>query len=318
MIPLFCTILLTTWFDTKEDALQEFSCRFFALEPTELHIKKHAAPEDLAESGLGDPIFIVMDKNNTPKGVIKTISLESPDGEYTFKAEYESLELLHKLPLKQFRSVALIGIGETTLHGVKTGLIAEEFAKGYSLNHYLKRIAKTTRPKERTKLITELSRGVEKVALALAELHTYKKFPEPAANYLAKYSEEKLPGPFGIIHGDTHPGNIFYDPDTDTLSFIDFSNTYPSRSGAPILQDAANFLLTLEIFSSYYHLTQEEQTCLSSTFWTTYKKNVPNVTDEALSFYKTYFIKTFANLDTWDKKQAHQAKFVHNYCKDLI
>ncbi len=306
------------WKDVQNPPLEELSCSFFSLKPEECTIKEHSSPTDLAESGLGDPVFIVVDKNNSPIGVVKTISLKLPDGKKSFKSEFESLNKLNHLHLKKFHTIKLKGTAETTINGEKTGLIAEEFAPGSSLNHYLKKIAHTSDPHEREKLLTELNRGVEKTALALAELHQYKKFSHPAHNYLIKFDTDHPPGPYGLIHGDTHPGNIFYDAKTDTLSFIDFGSSHLGREGAPVLQDASNFLLTLEIFSAYYHLTTAEIHTLTQTFTEGYQTHMPAATSEALAFYRSYYIKAFANPTTWDSEQSHQAKFIHSYCNEEL
>ncbi len=311
-------VAFAEWKDVKDPTLEELSCQFFSLESGKFKIKEHSSPADLAESGLGDPVFIVVDKKNKPIGVIKTISTDSQDGRRSFKSEFESLDFLNHLPLKKFHTIKLKGIAETTVHGEKTGLIAEEFAHGYSLNVYLKKIATTLSNKERKKLLSELNKGVEKTAIALAELHKFKMYSHPAHNYLIKFDSDRPPGPYGLIHGDTHPGNIFYDSKTDTLTFIDFGSSHIDREGAPVLQDASNFLLTLEIFAAYYHLTSSEISSLTTTFLTFYQAEIPAASDNALAFYKSYYIKAFANPVGWDPEQSSQAKFINNYCNQEL
>ncbi len=303
---------------TEDKDLKLFAARFFSKDPSEINLKKHSSPGDLAESGLGDPIFMVFDKNDSPLGVIKTISIDGPSGKKLFQAEFQALDTLSHLPLKTFHVITPKGMGEITLDGKKSGLIAEEYAKGKSINGYLKAMDQSRGDAERAKLFSELRRAVEKTAIALAELHLYKSFPYPAQNYLLKFDSDDLPGPFGLIHGDTHPGNIFYDAKTDTLSLIDFGSAHVERNGAPVLQDAGNFLLTLEIFASYYHLSAEEIDILKNTFTTIYTLKVPGATDGALEFYKNYYVKSFASPSSWDKGQSNQAQFIHSYCNEMV
>lgn len=302
----------------KEAQIEEFSSKFFEMKKEDFQIKKHSSPSDLAEAGQGDPVFIVKDKKGNPIGVIKTISTEFPDGRAHFKAEYEALDFLSHLQLKNFHTVKFKGIGEITMDGEKKGIIAEEFAKGLSINQFLKKISKTGNEKKRAVLLRDLNRGMEKTALALSELHQFKKFSYPAQSYLIKFDTDHPPGPSGIIHGDTHPGNIFYDPKTDEISFIDFGSTHLAREGAPILQDAGNFLLTFEIFAAYYHLTDEEIKKLTDTFLITYKSKVSEATDESIAFYKNYYIKTYASTETWDEEASDQAEFIHSYCREIV
>ncbi len=321
MIPFHLNIYLLSIFSSsflQDETIEEFSTKFFEVKEGEFQIKEHSSPSDLAEAGQGDPIFIVIDKNGSPIGVIKTISTEFPDGRAHFKAEYESLDFLSHLNLKNFHTIKFKGIGETTLNGEKKGIIAEEFAKGLSINQFLKKISKTSNSKKRGVLLTELNRGLKKTALALAELHQVKKFSYPAQSYLIKFDTDHPPGPSGIIHGDTHPGNIFYDPKTDRVSFIDFGSTHITREGAPILQDAGNFLLTFEIFAAYYHLSSDEISELTNNFLSTYKSKIPEATDVAINFYKNYYVKTFASTETWDKKSSDQAEFIHSYCHKIV
>jgi serine/threonine protein kinase len=297
-----------------QEEIKEFSNTFFSKNEEELTLKEHSAPKDLAEAGLGDPIFMVLDKNKQAIGVIKTISIEDPDGRASFRAEYEALDQINHLPLKHFHAIHLRGTSET----ISQGIIAQDFAKGSSLNSYLKKISKTSNSKERTLLLNQLKRAVSLTATSLAELHNYQSFPYPEQKYLMKYDTDHPPGPFGMIHGDTHPGNIFYDEKTDSLTFIDFGSANLSEYGAPVLQDAANFLLTLEIFASYYKLNQAEITLLTETFTTNYQAQIPSATPEALTFYKNYFLKTFADPDNWDPKFSDQSQFIQTYCHNSL
>ncbi len=302
----------------KEPLLEELSANFFDIDKKNIQIKQHSSPTDLAEAGQGDPVFLVYTKDNKPLGVIKTISIENPDGRFNYKSEYESLEFMNRGNFKNFHMIQFKGIAETTFHGKKTALIAEETAKGNSLNYYLKKIGKSTNRKEREKNLHMLKRGIYKLGYALGELHKYKTYKNPSHDYVMKFDLEKLPGPYGIIHGDTHPGNIFFDPNTDTLSFIDFGSMNLHQKGAPVLQDAANFLSVLEIFSSYYHLSEEEQKDLKNTFLMSYHREIPEANQDSISFYQNYYFKLFASLDNFDEKQKDQGSFIQHYSEKKL
>jgi serine/threonine protein kinase len=301
-----------------QPCIEELSSRFFDLDEDNIQIKKHSSPTDLAEAGQGDPVFMVYSKKGESKGVIKSVLIETPEGAYSFKSEYESLMYLNQARFKNFHMLKLRGIGEMDVDGKTYGLIAEEFAKGYSINHYLKMIGKSQNKKTRTENFNELQKAVKKLGSALAELNCYHKYSKPSHDYVMKFDSENLPGPYGIIHGDTHPGNIFYDPKTDTISFIDFGSMNLKQKGAPVLQDAGNFLSILEIFSSYYSLTDSELNQLKSSFLETYRSEIPEATEESISFYENYFFKTFASLENSDKMQKHQASFIHDYCEKKL
>ncbi len=290
--------------------IKEISTSFFSLTKSELRLKEHSAPKDLAEAGLGDPIFMVLNGENQPIGVIKTVSIDDPDARASFEAEYKTLDLINHLPLKNFHAIQLRGTSETK----SLGIVAEDVAKGSSLNTYLKMISNSSSIEKRSQLLHELKMAITHTANALAELHNYQSFPYPEQKYLMKYDTDQPPGPFGIIHGDTHPGNIFYDAKSDFLTFIDFGSANLSGEGAPVLQDAANFLLTFEIFASYYRLTPEEITLLTNSFIATYQAQIPSATLESLTFYKNYYIKTFANPENWDPKFSDQSHFIQTYC----
>ncbi len=302
----------------NQPCIEELSSRFFNLDEKNIQIKEHSSPTDLAEAGQGDPVFLVYDKNDETKGVIKAISLETPEGAYSYKSEYESLMYLNQARFKNFHMLELRGIGEVEMNGKTYGLIAEEFAKGYSINHYLKMIGKSQNKKIRKENFDKLQKAVKKLGSALGELNHFHPYSKPSHDYVMKFDSENLPGPYGIIHGDTHPGNIFYDAQTDTISFIDFGSMNLKQKGAPVLQDAGNFLSILEIFSSYYSLSDIELNELKLSFLETYQKAIPEATKESIAFYETYFFKTFASLENSDKKQRHQASFIHDYCEKKL
>jgi hypothetical protein len=90
------------------------------------------------------------------------------------------------------------------------------------------------------------------------------------------------------------------------------------QKGAPVLQDAANFLSVLEIFSSYYHLSEEEQKDLKNTFLMSYHREIPEANQDSISFYQNYYFKLFASLDNFDEKQKDQGSFIQHYSEKKL
>jgi len=294
-----------------------------------LKIKQHLLLEDVAESGSQSLIFYINDAQGEPIAVMKQ---ESINTDYYSNHEYEYLALnsLNKMNFDKFHPVRLYGVFEKAIsEKVSNGYIVESVAKGKSLNGFVKEVGKEKDLLKREEQFYVLKRGVEKTALGLGELHSKKHYSHASSYFIEQFHDTEetsktkiasdLPGPFGIIHGDLHLGNVFYDEDEDIATFIDFSSSYHSRNGGPIAQDLANFIITMEMLGSYHGLTQSEIKELNDVFLTAYTKTGPQVTDEAIQTYRKYFLLVYAeDISEWDDKQKEQAEFLYYYCKNEL
>ncbi len=84
-----------------------------------------------------------------------------------------------------------------------------------------------------------LNRAVRKTALGFSELHT--KTNAYKTKVAHSYNVPGIKQQPAVIHGDPHPGNLFYDEATDKLIFIDLIDMTPSLQrhiGGPLARDA--------------------------------------------------------------------------------
>lgn len=266
---------------------KEISLQLSSFFPEEKHLslKRQFSPSDIAESGNDTTtIGFIYKENSDPVGIVKIIELDHATKK-TFSHEVEALAFFNTLPLSHFHPVFFFGSKEISIKGSSYGLIVESIAPGKSLNQSLK---------ERD--IEEIKIALKEIGISLKELHSLKSFDQPDPSYLTRYGNEVAKrGPFTLIHGDAHPGNIFYDKKTNKVTFIDFASADAARQGAPCHLEIANFLLTLEILSEYYDLPFVE---LKETFLSSY--SLP-IDEESLSYYTKQLLLDYKKSDLTDK-----------------
>lgn len=293
-----------------------------------LIIKQHSFDEDIAESGSSSEIFYVYDASEKPLAVMKKESI-NPQYHSEHEYEYLALEALRVMDFTYFHPVRLYGVFEGPEAGEQlttSGYIVESVAKGKSLNGYVKEVGSEKNTDRRRAHFETLKEGIRRAALGLGELHNKREFSQPTKYFSKRFHEmeetggrkiaDRLPGPFGLIHGDLHLGNVFYDAESKYATFIDFSSSYHARNGGPIAQDIANFTLALEMLGSYNGLTDEEIGELNGAFFHAYGETGPYVTQDAIEVYRKYFLLVYTqDISDWDEKQKDQAQFIYNYCK---
>jgi aminoglycoside phosphotransferase (APT) family kinase protein len=98
------------------------------------------------------------------------------------------------------------------------------------------------------------------------------------------------PGPASLVHGDYHPGNIFFSSEAG-ITVIDSGRLTESMSenGLPIgspARDLAAFTHKLGTFGVRYHLGEAEISELSKLFNRSYAAAGPATTPEAMQFFR--------------------------------
>ena len=110
---------------------------------------------------------------------------------------------------------------------------------------------------------------------------------------------ERNPGASAVVHGDFHPGNVFYDQASGQITFIDASRVHHSidRTGAAILspaRDVASFESALEVFASKpaYGVDRAAREQLQRAFREGYASAVAEngFTREALAFHRARYV----------------------------
>lgn len=305
---------------TVEDDLAIFSENFFDLPFEELTLKNHSSPADMAETGLVENgIYFVYDRSGDALGVLKIMPTSDYDDELMFEDEYTALDELRQYSFKHFHLVNLFGRAHGEVNGEDTLVLAESIAPGKSINQLIKNYAKMSSGSGKTKALGEIKDGVRETALAMAELH--KKFPKLSSNptYLSKYSGY-LPGPYGLIHGDAHPGNIFYDKESGHVTFIDFQMTPDLSEGGPVGYDLANFIITVDMLGKYKNIPANETDALIDEFLSNYQANGPAISLNDIKYYQTKIYERYANLPEEEitGPDSGQARFIHDYCVEKL
>jgi hypothetical protein len=108
---------------------------------------------------------------------------------------------------------------------------------------------------------------------------------------------ERNPGAASVVHGDFHPGNVFYDAASGRVTFIDAARVHQSigAAGNPIAssaRDVASFHATLELFGGQYGVSGSRVSALQSAFMEGYASTAAAnaFTPEALAFYRARFV----------------------------
>jgi hypothetical protein len=308
--------------DEFNKSLYSFASKILGLESEMFSIKEYKADSDMAEMGLESHIYFILNKKEEALGVIKMVDYTNDP--LTYLHEKSMLKQFEKLSLKKFQTPKILGDAIISDGNGEKGLILETVAPGKSLNNLLREYSRTTNIEEKRNIEAKLKRGFELSGTGLAEIHKLHIKKSPSENYKKRFKRtekdlgitiaKELPGPFGMIHGDTHLGNIFYDTKTDKTTFIDVPGSEESLKGAPVAYDLAEFLLTFEVLGLYYNLTENELTILSDAFLDSYRKTGPEVSDEAINIYYTYLLAEYGLDDSiCSPEQKDQCQFFANY-----
>lgn len=283
-------------------------------------IELYQSHGDLTEGLSGDPLFLVKDRNGKLLFVVKAF-VDDRDTLENFAAIMTAHKLMESLEFNTFfctPPIASIRLEREKMH---ITLIAFEAAQGQSVNSFLKSHA-----------IEIACKAVEAQGCALAELnsihadqaeHLSIYYIEQATQCLKEclqdivaFSDQfplniqKLsmallekwkkvlpaPQPLGFIHGDAHPGNIFFDEKSNTLTLTDldrlvYSIDAQSAPAGPIAFEFTFARLSLKFSAEAHHILSEDIVRLDEAFVRSYQKGIGNrfPSQDALDYYAALF-----------------------------
>lgn len=249
-----------TFFD---DALKQESSKYSFIN----------AADDAMGGNSEDIVYLIKDNAGQLCFIIKVF--EKPfELKGKFLPELCGLDFLIDLQVPGTVPILPLSVGITDYQGSSYGLLLETAASGQRMDQYLFQLAaKPIGSDERKTSLEKTKKIVERVAEALAQLHSTKsdesgKIPkddlkdwdkrikrvsespfivseiakkvdwEVFLNYLETVKKQALEIPvyYTYLHGSTHFGNVFYDEAKDAVQLIDVGTLSDSfdREGKPI------------------------------------------------------------------------------------
>ncbi|MCH9620623.1 MAG: hypothetical protein S4CHLAM20_00230 [Chlamydiia bacterium] len=304
----------------QTEDLERINTRFFNREPVKF--KKLMPGEDLAESGKGSTIYFAYANDGTPLAVVKQLPIEDSLDKQEMEDEISSLHERYFRNTKHFKVPRLIGTAEFASEEEANGYIIESIAQGKSINTLVKETGSSS-GSHRYKKFQTLKHGVKKTALSFAEFHQLKSYSSYSNYYKEEfYHIKKTPfeGPYGIIHGDAHLGNIFYNPKTDKTTFIDLSFMPLSLKGAPVGVDSGKFIFTLEALCTFYGLTNAETNELRDLYIDTYLAANPKMNAELMEEYIILCYKDFSfeSEGMFSSDKTDQGSFLYRFAAKKV
>jgi hypothetical protein len=244
-----------------------------------------------------------------------------------FARELSALDRLGRENLSNQGAVRRLGAGRTP---EGAGVLIMSGAAGRSIDSLLVALGK------REASLDEVRQAVQRNGEALARLHTATTTAAPASPAVTKVfvddfnvslqqlealaaknprlarvidlaavrrqaneliaGIEKNPGTGTVVHGDYHPGNVFYDAAQGRITMIDVARTHTSidTAGTGIAsagRDAATFVSALMIFGQQYNVPRGQLAELQASFLQSYSSAVarPAFSAEALAFHRARY-----------------------------
>lgn len=334
-------LFLLLFFQAFSAPIEKFAQSILKIEDAK--ITKNSQ-NDLVEGGRLADIFFIQSPSIKNTLIVKRYSKEIGQT-WEWKKEKEAYDYLKKKNFKHLKTAQLIKAEEDDEY---LYLVLSK-AEGISLNQLLKK--RQTLPfwqkhaydkkivkalencaksfhelhfqtgKNQTKSIAENSAAPE---MLLSRVYPYiknKKLVEKNFHQLRKKVLDK-PLKFGTTHGDLHLGNIFFDPDSETVTLIDLSTlSFQSyRAGkTPIAEEIANFLVHFAAIGNSYDYTDAEIRYYLNAF----KKAYPNyeLMKEEISYFKLLTLLRLIELcQDGSKNQVidYQMRKIFTFSKNAI
>lgn len=276
---------------------------------------------DFGKGGFGSLESIhVLDQQNQLLLIAKAETITEQEAQH-ISLLVPASDLLRKLPLIRGKLILPIAAESVSINGKNIQFTAIEAAKGNSIPHYISEYAQGQIS------LVELLYMVKDVALALGEMNSIvlsstsklssvheseedrivgvfilymeehpEWFPFSVETFKAAFEKKLIqaysqPFPIGIIHGDSNITNIFYDPTSKWVQFIDSLCVFQSvdLQGKPIgniAHEYARTLLSFQLMAKYYKLNEEAVDQLKRVFIENYPLKI---TPEHLSYYSLLF-----------------------------
>ncbi|WP_204070102.1 phosphotransferase, partial [Sphaerisporangium krabiense] len=273
----------------------------------------------------GAPVLRILDAGNTLLGVLKIF----PNRE-EFAMELSALARLGRVRIVDGRAVYALGVARTSKKPGAAGMVVLSPASGKDVEGMMRETGATPAGPERRRQLGQLHAAVAGIARTLARLHNAPTGSGGAVApaFMGRHIDDMLrrrsqltglrtelarvgidvaelqsridtlvagfranPGGAALVHGDSHPGNYFYNPatgvtmiDTTTLHFSIDARGRPM--GAPS-RDVANFAQQVAHYSVNLKLTPPEIAELQDVFRQAYAgTGGASTTPEADAFFR--------------------------------
>jgi aminoglycoside phosphotransferase (APT) family kinase protein len=256
----------------------------------------------------GAPVLRIYDAGGQLRGVLKIFPSEEQ-----FAMELSALARLGRIRILRGRVVYALGVARAERRPGAAGMVVSSAAPGQDVERMMRDTGTTPRGPERVRMLGELSAAVAAIGRTLARLHTAPPGSggPVASAFLRRHIDDMVerrdkladfraelagagidvgelqaridtlvarfranPGGSALVHGDSHPGNYFFDPgtgvtiiDTTTLHFSIDARGRPM--GAPS-RDVANFAQQVAHYSVNLKLTRAEVAALQAVFRSAY------------------------------------------------
>lgn len=292
----------------------------YNLQPSSYTIELNQPTGDLTEGLSGVPLFFVRDSKKVLLFVVKAFAGPADTLE-NFAANMTVCEFLTSLKLKDVYfscPFAFIKLNKDEHHAT---LLAFEPAQGESLNVLLKNHAL----EDALKAVEALGKALAKLNSANAdqakklssyyvekEIHTCSDciksiskhpdmFPLDAGtlsrSFLLKWENvRKGPSELGYIHGDAHPGNVFFEKETQHLTLTDleklvFSLDPNQLPAGPIAFDFIFARNSLKFSAAAHRISAENIARLDKAFVDSYRSEMKErfPSQQAQDYYTTLF-----------------------------
>lgn len=275
-----------------------------------------------------DSVYLLKDPDGVPRFAVKVFT-KPFELKGKLMRELASLLFLAELKLPYIHPIQIFSLGMATHENVTYGLMLEEAAPGKRMDQYLYDLAvHALNSSERVAHLETAKKAVHRMATALASLHSIKSDkPGPLHSTDIKKFEKRLrkalenpvimaaiSREIGIepflayvesvrakgaelsvfhtyLHGSTHFGNVFYDEQTDVITFIDTGAFVRSfdRSGGPLMSEFIDLLRPERDFykkGTAVGLSEQELDMLKQEFYYTYEESLGPIDADAFEFFK--------------------------------
>ena len=308
----------------KPNNVASFAAETLGRSPNSLIIRNIEEIVDVGAIGISNALVsIVMDRAANKLAIIKIF----PNAD-EFANELVALQRLGQEDLSAMNTIRVLGIARTADN---SGILITSVAPGRAVDTLMVNLGRLPKGQGRIKALEYLTKAVSTTAQSLAVLHTapigsgnavsstYMQFQirlftrifskveaaqgVPGLDTLnMQWLQERAkrvvqgfkqnPGTSAITHGDAHPGNFFYSPQTGvTLIDTPTLNKSIGAEGTPVglaAQDFGNFEQKLVYFSRGYNLQAHEIEQLKQAFQQSYyEAGGAEMTEEAIRFFRT-------------------------------
>ena len=310
--------------------------------PSEIRLKE-SCRNSIGERG--DVIFFVFNSSDELILVMKAFLSRA-----VFAQELSALEKLHKLTLSHSATVAPLALGKALLYGPTFYLLAESVAAGKSFETLGEELLEA-QDEARAQKLEDFTKGMGKLGKALADTQGQaNKLRRPKREIAIRFSPSYaftqkmkkehqidipyyeiesfcealdkslcLPYPAGVfVYRDLNWGNVFYDAQTEQITFIDTHTFHWCLTGegealAPLENALTDFQIALCILSNpTATFTAEEIANIGGIYTSEYKKGLAVESDEIADvFFKAF--ELFAFIDAISDSFQDSELYVQNW-----